>query len=60
MRRKKKFAFIGISNWSLDASKMNRFINVVVEEPDKNYLEKTAEGIIAAIKPNFEKKNMKI
>ena len=31
-----KVAFIGISNWGLDASKMNRVIYVIVQEPDEN------------------------
>ena len=57
---KKKIAFIGISNWTLDASKMNRTINNVVEEPKLDYLEVTAEGIIKAIKPNFEHGEFKI
>ena len=51
---KKKIAFIGISNWSLDASKMNRAINKVIEDPDEDYLQKTAKGIIADINPYFE------
>jgi hypothetical protein len=50
---KEKIAFIGISNWSLDASKMNRTINIVVEDPDLNYIEETAKEIIRAININF-------
>ena len=50
---KKKFAFIGISNWTLDASKMGRTINRVVEEPNKDYLENTAKEIIKSININF-------
>ena len=36
----KKIAFVGISNWKIDASKMNRAINIVVDEPDLNYIGK--------------------
>ena len=44
-----KISFIGITNWSLDASKMNRAINIVVEEPDLNYLIETANYIARKI-----------
>ena len=49
----KKFAFIGISNWTLDASKMNRAINIVVEEPDLYYIEETAKEIARNININL-------
>jgi len=39
---KKKIAFIGISNWPLDASKMNRGIHLSITEPDEEDLKETA------------------
>ena len=51
--KKDKFAFIGISNWTLDASKMNRTINIIVEEPNLNYIIETANEIVDSIKGNF-------
>ena len=50
----KKLSFIGISNWTLDASKMNRAINIVVEEPDLNYLLTTAKEIVKSIDNKLE------
>ena len=41
-----KVPFIGISNWSLDASKMNRVIYIVVQEPDEEDLILTAKSIV--------------
>ena len=37
-----KVAFVGISNWTLDASKMNRGIYLAIPEPDEEDLQKTA------------------
>ena len=37
-----KVAFVGISNWVLDASKMNRGIYLSIPEPDLEDLQKTA------------------
>ena len=53
---KDKIAFIGITNWTLDASKMNRTINIVVEEPDFGYIIETANEIVKAININFVNK----
>ena len=53
---KEKISFIGISNWSLDASKMNRAINIIVEEPDENYIFHTGKEIVNSI--NIMDKNM--
>ena len=39
---KGKISFVGISNWSLDASKMNRSIFISIPEPDKDDLILTA------------------
>ena len=38
----KKIAFVGISNWSLDASKMNRTVFLSVPEPDEDDLKETS------------------
>ena len=38
----KKIAFVGISNWSLDASKMNRGIHISIPELDEDDIIKTA------------------
>ncbi|OUM66214.1 hypothetical protein PIROE2DRAFT_59532 [Piromyces sp. E2] len=42
---KEKVSFIGISNWPLDASKMNRCIHQSIPEPDKEDLIETANEI---------------
>ena len=42
---KEKISFIGISNWPLDASKMNRGIHLSITEPDKEDLIDTALSI---------------
>ena len=44
-----KVAFLGISNWSLDASKMNRAIFNVIQEPDIIDLKKTSIEIASSI-----------
>ena len=38
----KKVAFVGISNWNLDAAKMNRGITISIPEPDKEDNKETA------------------
>ena len=38
----KKVAFVGISNWVLDAAKMNRGISISIPEPDEIDLKETA------------------
>ena len=40
-----KIAFVGISNWVLDASKMNRVVHLSVQEPDLDDLIYTAKTI---------------
>ena len=40
-----KIAFVGISNWFIDASKMNRVIYNVVQDPDENDLIETGKEI---------------
>ena len=43
---KEKISFIGITNWGLDASKMNRVIYIVVQEPDEEDLILTSKEIV--------------
>ena len=38
----KKVAFVGISNWELDASKMNRGLSLYIPEPDEEDMKETA------------------
>ena len=52
-----KVPFIGITNWSLDASKMNRVIYIVVQEPDEEDLILTAREIVKSYEENNENKN---
>ena len=47
--------FVGISNWTLDASKMNRAIHLSVQEPDLNDLILTANTIANDIYEEIEK-----
>ena len=51
-----KIAFLGISNWSLDASKMNRVIFNVLQEPDINDLKKTSFEIASSINEKISNK----
>ena len=46
---KQEVGFVGISNWSLDASKMNRGIHISVQEPDLDDLILTANTIASGI-----------
>ena len=41
-----KVPFVGISNWALDASKMNRVIYIVVQDPDLEDLIETEKEIV--------------
>lgn len=51
---KQKIGFIGISNWALDASKMNRGITLCIPEPDLNDLILTANSIAKDINEQIE------
>ena len=51
---KDKIPFIGITNWALDASKMNRVIYIIVQEPDENDLIITAEEVVKSYELNKE------
>ena len=48
-----KVAFIGISNWVLDASKMNRGIHLSIPEPTQNDLKETAKSIVQSFNENY-------
>lgn len=48
-------AFVGISNWSLDASKMNRVITLSRYDPDQYDLMETALSIARNYNVNFPK-----
>jgi len=50
----KKLAFIGISNWTLDAAKMNRGISISIPEPDEEDNKLTALTIGESYKNNLE------
>ena len=52
---KQEVGFVGISNWTLDASKMNRAIHLSVQEPDLNDLILTANTIANNIYEEIEK-----
>ena len=50
---KEKISFIGISNWPLDASKMNRGIHLSIPEPYKEDLTETALAIAKSYDPRL-------
>ena len=52
-----KIAFIGITNWTLDASKMNRGIRINVQEPDEKDLIFTSNEIAKSLDENLFKDN---
>jgi energy-coupling factor transporter ATP-binding protein EcfA2 len=49
-----KVAFVGVSNWTLDASKMNRGIFLAIPEPDKQDLIDTAKTIAISYSKKLE------
>ena len=53
-QEKNKIAFVGISNWFIDASKMNRVIYNVVQDPDENDLIETGKEIAKSYEVNGE------
>ena len=55
-----KISFLGISNWSLDASKMNRVIYNVIQEPDIIDLKKTSMEIASSINEKIANKYIDI
>ena len=56
---KNEVGFVGISNWTLDASKMNRGIHLSIQEPDENDLTYTAITIAKNIFEEIEIENYK-
>eukprot|EP00833_Pecoramyces_ruminatium_P010375 jgi/Orpsp1_1/1184407/evm.model.c7180000089405.2 len=55
----KKVAFIGISNYCLDASKMNRGIHISIPEPDEEDLKTTALSISESYNSKLNKYYLK-
>ena len=51
----KKIAFVGISNWALDASKMNRGLYLSIPDPDEIDVKKTARTIGKSYSPELAK-----
>jgi DNA-directed RNA polymerase specialized sigma subunit len=51
---KDKVAFVGVSNWILDACKMNRCIFLSIPEPDEEDLIETAKKIAKSFSQKFE------
>lgn len=49
-----RVSFVGISNWSLDASKMNRALNLSRTDLDQKQLVETALSIYDEIKKNLQ------
>ena len=49
---KRKIAFIGISNWFIDASKMNRVIYNVVQDPDEEDIIETSKEMVKSYEGN--------
>ena len=47
-----KVSFVGISNWGLDASKMNRVVYIIGQEPEENDLIITAKEIVRSYEMN--------
>ena len=59
-REDNNLAFFGISNWALDASKMNRGIRIFVQDPDKDDLNITASEIAKSIDEKLFKDNEEV
>ena len=59
-REDNNLAFFGISNWALDASKMNRGIRIFVQDPDEEDLITTASEIAKSIDDKLYKDNEEV
>ena len=59
-REDNNLAFFGITNWALDASKMNRGIRIFVQDPDEEDLIVTATEIAKSIDENLFKDNEEV
>ena len=55
-----KIAFVGISNWKLDASKMNRGIYLSIPEPTEEDLKLTSVTIAESLNKSLTSKNEEI
>jgi hypothetical protein len=44
-----RVAFVGLSNWQLDSSKMNRVLCLSRRDPDLHELQQTAEGLFESV-----------
>ena len=53
-QEKDKISFVGISNWFIDASKMNRVIYNVVQDPDEEDIIETGKEIAKSYEINGE------
>ena len=53
-KEENKVPFVGITNWGLDSSKMNRAIYIIVQEPDEDDLIITAREIVKSYDINKE------
>ena len=49
-------SFVGISNWSMDASKMNRVVYLIDQEPDEEDLKITAREIVRSYELYIKRK----
>jgi len=47
-----KISFVGISNWFIDASKMNRVIYNIVQDPDQEDIIETGKEIAKSYENN--------
>ena len=54
---RKKIAFVGISNWRLDASKMNRGLYLSIPNPDLDDLKQTAQTIAESYHKNLAREH---
>ena len=57
---KKKIAFVGISNWRLDASKMNRGLYLSIPQPDLDDLKQTAQIIAESYNKQLAEDNKEL
>ena len=57
---KKKIAFVGISNWRLDASKMNRGLYLSIPPPDLEDLKQTAQTIAESYSQQLANENKEL
>ena len=55
-KEENKVSFVGISNWALDASKMNRVVYIIGQEPDEDDLIITAKEIVKSYELNGKNK----